>query len=223
MNSNHSKGCGCHSCHGIHPGACGSRMGGNNGKVNCKNFGPFNAVDAACIIPPAITGSVIPFASGLTPMVLTSVLGDLVSTGSLVAFGTNIPTAGVLGNTIDLTGVVGGLLNESFSVPRAGTVTSISATFTPTVALTLTGATTVVARLYYAPVGSGIFTATDVAVNLAPNINLIAVGGLVEGTSSNFTPLAVKPGDRLLMTFATTSGGLATVVTGTASAGITIA
>ncbi|WP_342515042.1 exosporium glycoprotein BclB-related protein [Sporosarcina sp. FSL K6-1522] len=206
--------------HGCNSGACGSKR---HGKVNCKNFGPFNAIDAACILPPAIKGSVIPFASGLTPMVLTSVLNDLVSTGSLVAFGTNIPTAGVLGNTIDLTGAIGGLLNESFSVPRAGTVTSISATFTPTVALVVTGATTVVARLYHAPAGSGVFTATDVAVNLAPNINLIAVGGLVEGTSSNFAPLAVNPGDRLLMTFSTTSAGLASVVTGTASAGITIA
>ena len=206
--------------HGCNSGACGSR---HNGMVNCKNFGPFNAIDTACIVPPAITGSVIPFASGLTPMVLTSVLTNLVSTGSLVAFGTNIPTAGVLGNTIDLTGAVGGLLNESFSVPRAGTVTAISATFTPTVALALTGTTTVVARLYYAPAGSGIFTATDVTVNLAPALNLIAIGGLVQGSSSNFAPLSVNAGDRLLMTFATTSAGLASVVTGTASAGITIA
>ena len=208
-----------HGCNGFHPGACGSQRVGN-GMVNCKNFGPFNAIDAACIVPPAITGSVIPFASGLTPVILTTVAGDLVSTGGLVGFGTNVPTVGILGTTIDLTG----LLNEAFSVPRTGTVTAISAAFTVTAAATLLGTTTVTARIYRAPAGSTLFTATDVAVNLVPDVGLIAVGGIVEGTSSNFLPLSVNAGDRLLMVFSTTTTGLlGGLITGTASAGITIA
>ncbi|WP_342505676.1 exosporium glycoprotein BclB-related protein [Sporosarcina sp. FSL K6-2383] len=205
--------------HGFNQGCCG-RQAPCNGSVNCTALGPFRAIDSACIVPPAITGSVIPFASGLTPVVLTTIAGDLVSTGGLVGFGTNVPTVGALGTTIDLTG----LLNEAFSVPRAGTVTAISAAFTVTAAATLLGTTTVTAQIYRAPAGSTLFTATDVAVNLAPDVGLVAVGGIVEGTSSNFPPLSVNAGDRLLMVFSTTTTGLlGGVITGTASAGITIA
>ena len=205
--------------HGFNQAGC-CRPASSNGSVNCTAVGPFRAIDAACIVPPALTGSVIPFASGLTPVVLTTLAGDLVSTGGLVGFGTNVPTVGVLGTTIDLTG----LLNEAFSVPRTGTVTAISAAFTVTLGATLVGTTTVTARIYRAPAGSTIFTATDVAVNLAPDIGLVAVGGIVEGSSSNFPPLSVNVGDRLLMVFSTTTTGLlGGVITGTASAGITIA
>ncbi|MFJ7934584.1 exosporium glycoprotein BclB-related protein [Sporosarcina sp. NPDC096371] len=214
------------SNHGCFSDGFGTRRHGN-GMVNCKNFGPFTAIDAACIVPPAITGALIPFASGLVPLVLTTAIGDLVSTGGLIGFGTSVPTAGLLGNTIDLSSVLtGSLLNEAFSVPRPGTVTAISAAFTITVAATLLGTSTVNARIYRAPAGTNIFTATDVAVTLAPDIGLLAAGALVEGSSSNFAPLSVNTGDRLLMVFSTTTTGILTAagaVTGAASAGITIA
>lgn len=209
-----------HGCNGSHSGACGSRAGGN-GMVNCRNFGPFNAIDAACIVPPAITGSIIPFASGLTPITLTTAIGGTVSTAAFIGFGTNIPSAGVLGATIDLTG----LLNEAFSVPRPGTITAISASLTFTAAVTLLGTSAVVAQVFRAPAGSNTFSPTGVSVNI-PIPGVIAVNDTIAASSSNFPPVSVSVGDRLLMVYSTTTTGtldVAGVVVGSASAGITIA
>lgn len=78
MNSNNFKLHGCSGC----GGSGGSRHGSSGcfrvdtGHVNC-NLGPFRAIDAACIIPTANTGSIIPFASGLVPVALTSLVGGL--------------------------------------------------------------------------------------------------------------------------------------------------
>lgn len=197
---------------------CPPNGNGNNG---CRALGPFTAVDAACVIPPADTGSVIPFASGIVPVTLTTVLGGLVSTPAFIGFGTNILSPTVLGATIDLSG----LFNEAFSVPRAGTLTAISASFTLTAAVTLLGTTTINAQIYRAPAGSNTFTPTGVSVDLAPPVTgVLAVGTTVFGSSSNFPPVPVAVGDRLLMVFSSTTSGtdLAGVVVGTASAGITI-
>ena len=210
--------------HGYNQGCCGSQRAGNrngNDNGNCVMRGPFNAIDAACIPPQVITGSIIPFASGAVPMALTSVLGGLVSTAAFVGFGTSIPSAGALGATIDLTG----LLNEAFSVPRPGTITAISASITLTAALTLVGSTTVNAQIYRAPAGSNTFTPTGVAVAI-PLPAVLAIGDTFAGASSGFPPVPVSVGDRLLMVYSTTTPGGATiaeVVAGSASAGITIA
>jgi len=209
-----------HGCNGSHSGACGSRSGGNgSGMVNCKNFGPFNAIDSACIVPPALTGSIIPFASGVTPVALTSLAGGLVGTPSFIGFGSAVPGVFLAGNTINLIG----LINEAFSVPRPGLVTAISASFTLTVALTVATSATVNAQIYRAPAGSNTFSPTGVSVDLAPTLTtLLAVGTTLNGASSNFAPLSVTAGDRLLMVYTLKGSDLAGAVTGTASAGITI-
>lgn len=219
MNSNNFKLHGCSGC----GGSGGSRHGSSGcfrvdtGHVNC-NLGPFRAIDAACIIPTVDTGSIIPFASGLVPVALTSLVGGLAGIPFFIGFGTAIPSPVVLGTTIDLTG----LINEAFSVPRAGSITAISAAYTITTALSIATTATVNAQVYRAPAGSNTFSPTGISVNLAPTLtNLLTVGTTLSGSAS-FAPVPVSVGDRLLMVFSVSGAPLAATVIGTASAGITI-
>ena len=197
---------------------CSSR----SGNMDCPNFGPFLAVDAACINPqqPTAEGSIIPFSSGVTPVALTSLVTGLIATPSLIGFGSAVPGVTLLGNTLDLSGVV----TEAFTVPRAGSITGLSASFSATVAIALIGSTTVTATIYRAPAGSTTYTATDATVNLAPAFTgAIALGATAFGSGS-FAPVPVTAGDKLLMVYSITTTGVAVaqVLTGTASAGITI-
>ncbi|MFJ7889783.1 exosporium glycoprotein BclB-related protein [Lysinibacillus xylanilyticus] len=190
----------------------------NNNQNECHALGPFEAIDAACITTPPATGSIIPFSSGIVPVILTSVLGGAIGTVSLVGFGTSIPGVTLTGTNIDLTAVTG---TEAFSVPRDGTITSISASLSATVAVTLTGTATVRAQIYRAVAGSNVFSPTDAFVDLAPALSTIAVGTITFGTR-NVTPVPVAAGDRLLMVFSITSSGIVAAVEGNASAGINI-
>ena len=190
--------------------------------MECHALGPFLAVDAACITPsqPATGGSIIPFSSGVTPVVLTSLVTGLIATPSLIGFGTAVPGVTLVGNTLNLSGVV----TEAFTVPRAGSITGLSASFSATVAIALVGSTTVTATIYRAPAGSTTYTATDATVNLAPAFTgAIALGATAFGSGS-FAPVTVSAGDKLVMVYSITTTGVAVaqVLTGTASAGITI-
>lgn len=197
--------------------ACGGCANQNN---ECAALGPFEAIDAACITTPPATGSIIPFSSGIVPVVLTAIAGGAIGTVSMVGFGTSIVGVTLVGTNIDLTAATTGM--EAFSVPRAGTITSISATLSATVAATLVGGTaTVRAQIYRAPAGSNLFSPTDAFVDLAPALSTIAVGTITFGTR-NVTPVPVAAGDRLLMVFSLTSTGIVAAVTGNASAGINI-
>lgn len=200
--------------------SCMNSMCGGCGNHNneCPALGPFEAIDAACITTPPATGSIIPFASGIVPVVLTSIAGGLVGTVSLVGFGTSIPGVTLVGTNIDLSTLVG---TEAFSVPRAGTITSISATFSATLAVDLLGTVTVRAQIYRAVAGSNIFSPTTAFVDLAPSLSTIALGTIAFGTA-NVAPVPVAAGDRLLMVFSITSSGIVASVTGNASAGINI-
>lgn len=193
----------------------------SNNNMECTaQLGPFEAIDAACITTPVATGSIIPFSSGITPVVLTTLVGGLVGTVSLIGFGTAIPGVTLAGTNIDLTAVTG---TEAFSVPRAGTITSISASFTATVALDLLGTAQVRAQIYRAPAGSNVFSPTTAFVDLTPALSTIAVGTIASGTA-NVAPVPIAAGDRLLMVYSVTTTGLAvaTTLTGNASAGINI-
>lgn len=190
------------------------------GRNRCTALGPFIALDSECIIPPSNTGSIIPFSSGTVAAALVTTAAGLIGTTSLVGFGTSITGVSVVGNTITL---LAPLLTEAFSVPRQGSITSISAAFNVAAGLTVTGSATVNARIYLAPAGSDTFTATDASVNLTPTLTgVVAVDTLLSGTSSNFAPVAVAPGDRLLMVFSVTGPTAVTTLTGNASAGINI-
>jgi len=192
----------------LHP--CGS---------NCVNLGPFRAVRPGCT--PPNTGSIIPFSSGIVDAVLTTLAGGLVGTGSLIGFGTSVPSISILGNTIDLSGIA----TEAFVVPRNGSITAISASFTELAGLDLgLGSLSVTAQIYRAPAGSSVFTATNARVTLTPPFTGLITLGQTSYGSANVPPVPVAQGDRLVMVYSVAGTGvtLAAALTGSASAGITI-
>ncbi|RDW19344.1 exosporium glycoprotein BclB-related protein, partial [Oceanobacillus chungangensis] len=171
-------------------------------------------------------GAIIPFASGL-PVALTTVLGGVVGTTSLVGFGNSATGVTLLGSgNIDLTGAGGTLLNFAFSVPRAGTISSIAAYFSATASLLLAGTATIRAQIYRsaAPATNTFTPIPGTLVTLSPGIAApITLGAIARGSLSGLN-ISVSQGDRLLMVFSTTvaSPAIAGAVAGYASAGITI-
>jgi BclB C-terminal domain-containing protein len=166
-------------------------------------------------------GAIIPYASG-APIVMTTILGGLAGTTSVLGFGTSATGVSLLGGGIDASA----LTNFAYSVPRNGTITSISGFFSTTVALALVGTTlNIQAQLFAAPAGSNSFLPVPGAlVNLAPSLSgIVAIGNTAFGTTSGLS-IPVLAGSRLLLVYsATASGiGLITSVTGYASAGVSI-
>jgi BclB C-terminal domain-containing protein len=150
----------------------------------------------------------------------------LASTVGLVGFGNSAPTILIAGNSIDLTGGAGTLLNFAFSVPRDGIITSIAAFFSTTSALSLLDSTvTVSAQLFGTPVPSNTLTAipgTEVALS-PPLTGSLAIGQPLDGLLTDLA-VPVTAGTRLLLGFTITTTGLTLVntVAGYGSAGITI-
>ncbi|KMY52341.1 BclB domain-containing protein [Peribacillus loiseleuriae] len=159
---------------------------------------------------------------------MTVLVGGLAGTTGLIGFGNSAPAVLIGGTTIDLTGAAGTLLNMAFTAPRSGTITSVSAFFSTTVALSLlTSSVTVTAQLFRSagPTANNTFTAIPGAsVTLAPSLTgIIAIGDISQGLTTGLT-IPVSAGDRLLMVFSVAGTGitLLTTVAGYASAGITI-
>lgn len=199
---------------------CGC-SGNDHGNGECTALGPFIGIDAACITPPVAKGAIMPFSSGIVPVALAAAATGLIATVSLVGFGTSVTGVALTGVNIDLTSSA---TTEAFTVPRPGTITSISATISATGALTLTGTGTVRAQIYRAIQGSNIFSPTAAFVDLTPALPLAALlaGAIASGSANVSVP--VSTGDRLLMVFSMTTSGATVLVTlaGNASAGITI-
>ncbi|MBW4081128.1 exosporium glycoprotein BclB-related protein [Paenibacillus sp. S150] len=171
-------------------------------------------------------GAIIPYASGL-PAVLTTVLGGLLNTSSLIGFGNSATGVSVAGGIIDLTGAAGTLLNFAFSAPRDGTITSLAAYFSTTAALSLVGSTvTITAQLFQSTTPDNTFTAVPgAAVTLAPPLTgILSLGTISSGLTTGLS-IPVAAGDRLLMVFsASITAGLdvAATLAGYASGGLTI-
>ncbi|MEK5435736.1 exosporium glycoprotein BclB-related protein [Paenibacillus sp. FSL R5-0923] len=176
---------------------------------------------------PAGSGAIIPYASGL-PVAMTTVLGGLLNTSSIVGFGSSATNISAAGGTIDLTGAAGTLLNFAFSVPRTGTITSLAAYFSTTAALSLLGSTvTIIAQLYSSSTPNNTFTAVPGAVvTLSPPFTgVLSLGTISSGITTGLS-IPVTTGERLLLVFTSTvSAGVdvATTIAGYASAGVTIA
>lgn len=174
------------------------------------------------ISPVAAAGdAIIPYASGI-PITMTTVALGLVGTTSLVGFGSALPGVSVLGGAIDLSNIS----NYAFSVPRAGTITSLSAFFSTTVGLSLVGSTvTVTAQVYKSSGPNNSFAPVPGAiVSLAPGLTgLVSLGTTANGITTGLS-IPVSAQDRLLLVFSSTASGLSlvNVVTGYASAGLTI-
>ena len=168
-------------------------------------------------------GAIIPFASGV-PVSLTTIAGGLAGIPWFIGFGNSAPSLSVLGITIDLTGAAATLLNMAFSVPRDGTITSIAAFFSTTVALALVGTTIdISAQLYSSTTPDNTFSAIGSPVTLPALTGILAIGTTRNAIATGLS-IPVTPETRLLMVFSTTATGLSLIntVDGYASAGITI-
>ena len=143
----------------------------------------------------------------------------------MVGFGSSATVATVLGATIDLTGAAGTLLNFAFSVPRAGTITSLAAYFSATAALALGLGTLVITAQVYrsAAPSSNIFSPIPGAVVTLNFTSPLAIGSFNSGIVSGLN-IPVIAGTRLLMVFSANITGLSIAATaaGYASAGLSI-
>jgi len=171
--------------------------------------------------PAVANPTIIPYASG-TPVVMTTLLGGLAGTTSVVGFGSSATGISLLGGAIDATS----LTNMAFSVPRNGTITSISGFFSATVGLALVGSTvTVQAQLFSAPAGSNSFAPVPGAVvTLAPPLTgIVSIGTTASGITTGLS-IPVTAGSRLLLVYSATASGIGVLntVTGYASAGVGI-
>lgn len=166
--------------------------------------------------------AIIPFASG-SPITMTTMAGGLAGLPGLIAFGTSAQGTAPLGSSIDLSGLPG----LAFPLPRAGTVTSLTAFFSTTAPLTLAGTTvSVTAQLYEAAPSGNIFTPIPGAsVPLSPPCSGTVHTGLISSGLTEGLSAPIAAGTRLLMVFYITAAGAALIhtVSGYASGGLAIA
>ena len=132
----------------------------------------------------------------------------------------------IFGSTINITNASGTLSNFAFHVPRDGTITSFSAFFSTTAALSLVGSTvTVNAQIYQSATPNNVFAPiAGTLVNLAPSLSgVISVGTLLNGALTGLN-IPVTAQTRLMLVFSATASGLSLVntVVGYASAGLSI-
>jgi BclB C-terminal domain-containing protein len=154
---------------------------------------------------------------------MTTVIGELIGTTTLLGFGSSVTGVSLIGGTINTTTIA----NMAFSMPRDGTITSLAAYFSTTVALSLIGTTvTLTAQLYASSAPNNTFFPIPGAlVVLSPTLTgLVGIGSISSGITTGLN-IPVAAGTRLLMVFAAdvTAGiDVATTVTGFASAGVAI-
>ena len=166
-------------------------------------------------------GAIIPFASK-APITLTTIAGGLSGTGGIIGFGDSDSGYSILGGTIDLTNSS----NFAFSMPRDGTITSLSAYFSTTSALALVGTTvSITGQVYTSSTPDNIFTAVPGAtVTLAPSLTgIIALGTVSNGITTGLS-IPVTAGTRVMVVFSATAAGVTLIntVEGYASAGLSI-
>ena len=190
--------------------------------------GPAGADGATGPVGPtgvAGTGAIIPFASGL-PVALTTIAGGLAGLPAFVGFGSSAQGLTVLGSSINITNAAGTLSNFAFQVPRAGTITSFSAFFSTTAALSLVGSTVAVnAQIYQSTTPNNVFSPIPgTLINLTPSLTgIISIGTLLNGSLTGLN-IPVTAGTRLMLVFSASASGLTLVntVVGYASAGLSI-
>jgi BclB C-terminal domain-containing protein len=174
---------------------------------------------------PAGSGTIISFASG-RDYAATTQAGGLPGTGVLIGFGNGIDGVNVGSGIVDLTGSPSTTLNFAFSMPRDGTITSISAYFSTTVAQALVGTTvTLTGQLYESTTPNNTFTPIPGAsVTLAPAMTgVLAIGAISNGITTGLS-IPVTAQTRLLFVGSASAAGLSLIdsMPGYWSAGVTI-
>lgn len=170
-------------------------------------------------------GTIIPFASGNSPVTLTTVADGLPGIGYVSAIGFGQTQNGI---TIS----AGGELslpagNMAFSVPRHGRITSVSAYFTNTLPITLdVSVLQISAQLYYtASPGNVFLPLSGTKVNLTPTLTGTVPADSVYTASVKNLSVHVARGTRLVLVFSVSVVGAPTLdatLTGYASAGVNI-
>lgn len=154
---------------------------------------------------------------------MTTVVGALIGTTTLVGFGNSVTGVSVTNNAIDTTTIT----NLAFFMPRAGIITSLAAYFSTTVSLSLgTTTVTLTAQMYQSTTPDNVFTPVAGAlVQLSPTFSgSVGIGSISHGIISGLN-ISVSANTRLLLVFSAdvTSGlDIATTITGYASAGLSI-
>lgn len=167
------------------------------------------------------SSTIIPFSSGI-PATLTTMAGGLVGTTTAIAFGSSAAGVSLAGGVVDAVAIG----NMSFSMPRAGTITSLAAYFSTTEALTLPDSTvTITAQLYASATPNNVFVPVPgAAVTLAPALSgIVTLGTVLHGITTGLAiPVAAET--RLLIVFSCEAEGMSLVhtVIGYASAGLEI-
>ena len=158
--------------------------------------------------------------------ILTTIAGGLAGLPAFVGFGSSAQGLTLLSSTINITNASGTLSNFAFQVPRAGTITSFSAFFSTTLALSLIGSTvTVNAQIYQSATPDNVFSPiAGTLIALSPSLSgIISVGTLLNGSLTGLN-IPVTAQTRLMLVFSATANGLTLVntVAGYASAGLSI-
>jgi len=184
--------------------------------------GPTGVTGVTGTTGPTGPAPIIPYASGVTPVALATAVAGLAGVNAFVGFGTAAPGISIIGSQINLASA--GLLDYAFSLPRDGTITSISATFTVTAGVFLTlGSVSVQAQIYTAPANSNLFTATATSVSLSPSITLLSIGQVLSGVATTSVPITA--GTQILLVISANDSSIlsaVSTVTGSISAGLAI-
>ena len=162
---------------------------------------------------PAAPSTIIPFASG-DPVAVTTVIGGAPGTGGLVGFGRSGGIS-LAGGVIDLTGGSGQPLAFAFSMPRNGTISSLSAFVSTASAVNLVGTTvTITAQLYSSTTPNNIFFSIPGATAvLAPGLTGFVAAGTTLNVALSGLSIPVTAQTRLLLVVSSSAAGLSTVTT----------
>lgn len=185
------------------PGAPGTNgTNGLNGTNGINGTNGTNGVDGKDGLNGA--GAILPFVSG-APGTMTTVLGGVLNTTSIV--GPNGVATGVTlsGSTIDLAGGPGIVINMAPTIPRDGTITDLDAYLSITVGLSLLLSTaTVTAQLYTSPTPNNTFTAVPgAAVILTSSLNGVVAPGTFFHTNIPGLAIPITRGTRYFLDFRT--------------------
>ena len=166
-------------------------------------------------------GSIIPFASN-DPITLTSFPNGTTNTVSIIGFGNSINDINIYEGKIYL----GGIQNIAFSIPRNGTITSISAYFSTSNSFSLgDGSATIKVQLYSSDTPDNSFEPIPGASVILPPLagQIVDIDTITNNLSTNLN-IPVHAQTRLLMVFSITTSDIfcSSIIEGYASAGITI-
>jgi BclB C-terminal domain-containing protein len=160
------------------------------------------------------------------PVALTTVLGGLVGTVGLVGFGGSTDGITLAGGALDLTGGTGVPINQAFSLPRDGLITSISAYFSTSLAVDLIGTTVDLSADLFCSTGpSNVFTPVPGAhVSLQPALTgPIGIGTTASGITTGLAVPVVAQSRCVFVNSATASGlNLINLIVGYSSGGVSI-